>query len=207
MSFIDPDAIPGYRAAVIAEQTDRDLALLETIPICGLPCRQISLRVWMILNQCGNAFIVGGRPATPEEVAVFLWFLSPSYCLSEKERQKFVKRKVLPLFRAGKLAWCVAEICVHLRRAFRDAPGGGGNRKEYVNPCAAVIDSIASEYGWTADYIMALPIAALFLYQRAARMRHNPKAVMFNESDEFLSLHLRQRMEQQQNPPVGNGEN
>lgn len=201
MSYIDPDTIPGYREAIAQERADRDLALMETIPICGLSCRQLSLRTCILLNECDNAFISGGRVATPEEVAVFLWFLSPDYCLDPKARERFVKKKVAPIFKAGKFLWCVMEINQHLRRAFRDSPGGGMRNKEYVNAGAAVVDTLASEYGWSARDILEMPLASIFLFQRAARMRRNPKAPMFNESDQLLSKHLQERMRQASEPP------
>jgi hypothetical protein len=202
MSLIDPDAIPGYREAIEQERADRDLAMMDRVPICGLQCRQISLRIWMLLNLCGNVFIAGGGTATKEEVAVILWMLSDAYCLNEKARQKWVKRNVRPLFQAGKFLWCVGEINQHLRRAFRDAPGGGKGSKQYVNAAAGVVDYLASEYGWSAREIMEMPIASLFLYQRAARMRHNPRAPMFNESDQILSRYMQDRVRGSEAPKV-----
>ena len=194
MSFLDPNVLPGFREAVEKERALRDLSLMDTVPICGLSCRQLSLRMWVLLRECGNALVLGGMPS-PEEIAVFLWFLSPDYCLEEKKRQKFVRSKVAPALKSLGLIGCIREIRAHMDHAFLDSPGGSGSeRKEYVTPAVSIIDFLASEYGWTDSHIMDLPLERLFLYQRAAILRRNPKALLTNESDGIISRHLRERM-------------
>lgn len=189
------DQVPGLAQAIEEERTNRDLALMDTLPVCGMPCRQVSIKTLVLLRQFGNAFIIGGAIPGPEHVAVFLWMHSPDYCLNEKARLRFVEGKVWPLMKSGRFAWCVMEIMAHLKRSFQDSPGGSGGGKEYVNPGAGIVDFLASEYGWTDDHILNLPIARVFLYQKAARIRRRPDLPRFNPSDGLISQWLRERMQ------------
>ena len=193
MSFLDPRSIPGYREAVEMEEANRDLALFDTVPICGLSCKPMSVRSWVLLRQMGDRFVTGSSMPTPEDIAVFLWIHSPEYRLDEKFRIKWVKRHIRPLFKSHGVGWCIDQINRHIERSFQDSMGGGGGGKSYINSAAGVVDLIASQYGWTDQHILDMPLARIFLFQRAIIMRHNPKKPMSNGSDRVLSDYMVQR--------------
>ena len=189
------DEIPGLAAEMEREQSVRELSMLDTIILCGIPCRQLSIRTHTLLVGMKSPFIVPGRVAEPEDIAVYLWL----HCLdyeagNESKRVRWVKRNVRPLIAAGRYGLCIAEISSHLMNTFMDSPGPGTrDGKEYFLGSAALVDSVASEYGWTDDYIMNVPLSRLFQYQRAMRKRYDRHASLSNPSDRLISEHLQGR--------------
>lgn len=186
------DDIPQLAGAMEREREVRELSLLDVVIICGIPCRQLSIRTHTLLRGMESPFIVPKGIPSQQDVAVYLWL----HCLDyeagdEKARQRWVKRSVRPLLLAGKYPWCIAEINRHIMNTFMDSPGAGrADGKEYFIGSAGLIDSLASEYGWTDDFIMGVPICRLFQYQRAMTRRYNPKAALSNPSDRLISDHL-----------------
>ena len=194
------DEIPGLAAAVDRESAVRELSLLDTIILCGIPCRQLSIRTHTLLTGMKSPVLVRVTAPKWEDLAVYLWM----HCLeyeagNEKRRQRWVRRNVSPLVKAGRYAQALGEIDLHIENTFMDSPGAGRyDGKQYFLGSAALVDSVAAEYGWTDDYIMALPIGRLFQYQRAMRRRYDPKAPLSNPSDRLLSQYMIERMRQAQ---------
>ena len=199
MSLLQFEEIPGYTEEVNKEQANRESAFLAvTPPICGLPIVHLSLRHWMQLIGCGNRFIRGERPE-PQDVAMFLWFLSPDYSCDATARAKFIAERVRPL----DFLTATREIYAYLRRVFQDIPHGDGTGgKSYTAAVASIVDLLASEYGWTDEHILTLPLARVFQYLRRIEKRLDPKAMQFNRSERLISEWLQRRQE-----PVSTGEN
>lgn len=193
MSLLDYDQIPGFKEAVNREQVNRELAFLPApMPILGVPIRHFNARHHMLLAGCGNRFICGGIPR-PEDVAMFLWFLSPDYRTEPGYREPFVEKKIKDLdYREAVLA-----ILKYLDAVFQDwGSGGGGNEKQFTAPIAAFIDVLAFEYGWTDEAILEMPLARVFQFLRRIQMRKNPRALLFNRSERLVGEYLRNRMAQ-----------
>jgi hypothetical protein len=191
MSLLDYTEIPGYTEAVNTEQSNRDVAFLATTPpICGVLIVHLSLRHWIQLIGCRNRFIRGERPE-PSDVAMFLWFLSPSYSCDPAARARFVTEQVRPL----NFMDVTREIYAYLNRVFQDIPQGDGDTtaKSYTAPVASMIDLLASEYGWQDEHILSLPLARLFQYLRRIEKRRDPKAMQFNRSERLISEWMQKR--------------
>lgn len=197
MSLLDYNQIPGYRAAVNEEQANRELAFLpEPLPISGVPVRHMNARHWIRLTGCGNYFMAGGRPRT-EDVAMMLWFLSPAYSVVPGAREKFIKETVAKL----PFLPTVREIYAMLERTFQDCPSGNnsGHAKQYTAPIASIVDLFASEYGWTDEHTLEMPLARMFQMMRRIEMRLNPKAPQFNRSERHVSAWLADQNEHRRN--------
>lgn len=191
MSFFDPNSVPGYAEAVEAERTNRDLAFIGLpVPLCGVVVRQLTLRHLLLLEHCGNAFICGGIPE-PSDVALFLWFLSPDYCLDPKKRDEFV-RGVARL----KMVESVLAIRAFLDGAFMDAPQNLDGGKAYFSTAAGLVSMLAREFGWDDEAILEKPVARLFQYQKAILHRYRPDLPLFNPSDALISRWLAKRNEE-----------
>lgn len=187
MNLFDPNQIPGYAEAREAEQANRDLAFLNfPMPLCGVLVRQFSLKHLIILGNCGNPFVTGGAAPSPEQIAQFLWVVSDEYAPDQKKMKKFAAG-------LGSLKYmqAIKDITGYLEAAFQDAPSSGGGGKLYTASCAALVETIAHEFGWDDEQIMNKPVARLFQYIRLIRKRHDPKALLFNRSDSVISNHLR----------------
>lgn len=186
--------IPGYAEAVNAEQANRELAFLPTPPpICGVPVRHLNARHHILLAGCGNRFVCGGGRPSEADALFLLWVISPEYSMDRSKRDAWM---------AGRLKeWdfyqVASEIFKYLERVWQDWPRADGvQRKGYTASVAGLVDVLASEYGWSDEAILELPLARVFQYVRRIIMRHNPKAIMFNQSDRLLTDHLLARTEQ-----------
>jgi hypothetical protein len=184
MSLLD---IPEYRAAVNAETVARELAFMPgPLPICGVPIRHMNARHHILLAWCGNAFVTGARPQS-EDVAFFLWALSPDYTTEPGFREAFIAEKV----RGLDFVQAVVAIYRYLDGVWLDWPAGDrGERKHYTAPVASLVDLLATEYGWRDEDILEMPLHRIFQYLRRIAQRRNPKTPQFNASDRVLSAHL-----------------
>jgi len=197
MSLLHYDEIPGYREAVNREASNRELAFLPfPLPICGIQIRHLNARHHTLLVGCGNRFVVGGL-ARREDVAMFLWFLSPEYAPGTAARDAWLKRALHKL----DFNQATDEIREYLEAVLQDWPasGGGGGGKSYFAPIASLVDLLASQYGWSDEAILEMPLRRVFQYCRAIEARLNPKAVQFNRSDKLVGEWLKRRMATQQN--------
>jgi len=195
MSLLNLAEIPGYADAVRSEREARDLAFCDwPVPLCGLNVHQFTLTHLLILGNCENAFVTGGKAPEVEDVAFFLWVVSPDYVPNDNAaRNRFLRsiRRKVKFFAA------VREIGEYVQAAFQDAPqGGAGETKSYTSFAATYCDLFASEYGWDDSQTMRKPIARLFQLYRRIQKRANPRAILFNQSDRVLSRHLASQMTQ-----------
>jgi hypothetical protein len=191
MSLLDYTEIPGYTEAVNAEQSNRDVAFLATTPpICGVSIVHMGLRHWIQLIGCRNRFIRGERPE-PGDVAMFLWFLSPVYSCDPASRARFIAEQVRPL----DFITVTREIYAYLNRVFQDIPQGDNAslEKSYTAPVASIVDLLASEYCWTDEHILTLPLARVFQYLRRIEKRRDPKVMQFNRSERLISKWMQKR--------------
>lgn len=184
------DLIPGYREAVEREDADRREAFVQAPEmVCGIDAAPLTLERVALLESVGSPFMVGGVPE-PGDVALFLWVISPGYRPGDaRARDRFIRRcRRLPYAQA-----CV-EIESYVSAAFADAPAGrAGEHRPVAYWAAAVVDALASEYGWVDDAILRLPLRRLWQYWRCARRRHDPKAIFIDRSDKVRGEWLRQR--------------
>lgn len=76
-----------------------------------------------------------------------------------------------------------------LKEEFRDAPVGGSkrDRKTPITSLAGtIIDMLASEYGWTLEQIMDLPVRAAWVLIRAIIKRKDPDTLLGNPTDRII---------------------
>lgn len=176
------DKIPGYRAAVERENALRDAAFLD-LPerICGFEVRPLTPSLFIALDGAGSPFVSGG-PAEPADVSVFLWAISTEYTRCDEARSRFITRT-----RAVEFSAACKEISDYLADAFQDCPptsaAEGCEIIPYASWTSAVIDLLASEYGWGQAEILGMPLKCVFQYVRRIQKRRNPGKTLFNRSD------------------------
>lgn len=92
MPRFNPLELNGFAEAVWQERLVRDVAFLQmTYDLAGYTVREMTLPDYLVLRMAGNA-AVDRRTPSVEEMAAFLWLLSPGYSRSEKARRKFYRR-------------------------------------------------------------------------------------------------------------------
>lgn len=170
MSNLTAEEIPGFQAALDREQNLRNLAMDgQVIPLCGRLVRQLTLRHVVRLSGCENHFITGGT-LDPAEVAVFLWIVSPQYCLDPAKRDAFYQAALRLDFQKA-----FREINAYLDDALWDCDSGGGDPrvlvKSYYSYAARLVSFLALHFHWDDDAILDKPIARLFQYERVIQKR------------------------------------
>ena len=187
MSLLSLKSIPGYVEAVEREQNQREFAFTDApVPLCGIHVRQLTLHHLLVLMQCENAFVRGGEIGV-EDIAFFLWVISPDYCMNNDAARAAFMRGIVAI----KYREAVAAINAFIGEAFMDSPGGRGvDGKSYMSFVAVYVDIFASEYGWETDYITHQPIARLMQLVKCIRLRKKPGAIMFNPSDRIITDYL-----------------
>jgi len=188
---------PGFREAVERQSAIRDNAFLDAelpVNICGITIRHMIARDYLILDALGSPFIVGGRFPADFDAVEFLWHLQVRQPFSQlwfsyRCGKKFVGKPVLE------------QIMDYVKDTFQDAPGGGrGGAVADVGFLAAMVDTLASEYGWDESKVagppgVAIPLRRLFQYMKRIRLRTDPNAISFNPSDAIISRELRLKRE------------
>jgi hypothetical protein len=190
--------VPGLREACETEARLRDDAFLGAPEfICGIEVEPLTLDRFILLNAFGSPFICGGRPVRADDVALFLWVLSPQY-----SRAMAVQRALWPLSRQAARGWLLVSRCIFVRRLRRldaaqaieavqdyvdtalfDAPKGGSKRSgglAYWSMFASIVLAIAAETGWTENAIRKMPVRRVWQYWRMVRVRKDPEAHVFN---------------------------
>jgi hypothetical protein len=180
--------IPGLAEAVEKEASRRVAAFTPApVEVAGVVLSPLTPAKLAVLESIASPVLAEEFPE-PEHLAVFLWYCSEDFCVDLKARNRFLSRIAdVDYYKA------LTEAQDWLASQFEDAPTTGSNdsKPSYVSWIASIVDAVASEYGWPEAEIMQIPFQRLTQYLRCIRMRHDPKAVMFNPSDKVKSEFMR----------------
>lgn len=175
------DQIPGYREAVAAEERRRLLAFVAVNEdLCGLQVKPMTLGHIITLSAIRNAFVEGMEPRISDVLQV-LTILHPHY---ETDRKKARKEAIKAILKTGGMV-AAQQIQGFIREALADLPGSSDDSEKagkWAWP-ATLVDMLASEYGWTEAEIFSCPVKRALQYMRVITRRHDPKAILVNESD------------------------
>lgn len=162
------------QAAAARAQFNRNAAFAPVNErICGIEV--LPLTVWHVtaLDAINSPFVSGSQTApTPEQIAAFIWLVHPHYSPRSRFRRWRVLRRVAHL---GYLE-AVNAVVGYVNEAFSDRPAGreAAGRKSttsYFSMAAAIIDELASEYGWPESAVLHLPLKRAFQYIACIRAR------------------------------------
>lgn len=133
-----------------------------------MPVRDMTLRHYFTLHGINSPFITG-EDYLPEDIAIFLWVLSPEYVPCQLAKKEFFKKAI-----KVKLLEAISQISEYMERTFADAEANNENEKPSKYACflAYQIDLLAHEYSWTIDYILELPLRQIFQLNSAIGQRY-----------------------------------
>jgi hypothetical protein len=181
---------PKYLAALDRESFIRSAAFIDWPErICGLQVRPLTFGQIIRLELLSSPFVSGGMP-TPDDVRTALWILSVDY----SPRSNW--RKLVFHLRLSNVGYgdAVTGIREHIDEAFMDAPPAPKHASgpPYCSQAAHIVDTFADEYGWSIEYVLNVPVKALFQLLKRQMKRVNPKAIVFNPSDSVRAELLRE---------------
>lgn len=177
--------VPGLAEALAWEERTREEAYLGLCaPIAGVPVKLLTLRRLTFLLRARSAFFFG-RPAGPEDVSQFLWIVSPRFRPRDLDGRALFLADLCAGDALVDLASTVAQIGDYLDAAFGDAPAveeksGSQGNLPVTSFAAALVDTLAREYGWSRREIMRSPLSVLYQQLRRIAQHHNPKAVFIS---------------------------
>lgn len=160
-----------------AKELDRRqaaLAFLETVEVIGgFEIAPLSLRKYLFLEYHKSPFLLGTEESLKkEDVISFLWVMSPDFEPTEKSKNRFRRRHFFKFLLWQKIAFVMGEHILRLMEKDRvptsskkEAP------KQSTNWVAKMVDGAASQYGWTEDQILDLPLSRAMAYMKAMAQR------------------------------------
>jgi hypothetical protein len=213
------EIIPGLRAAVEAETLVRDAAFYPvTENVGGFECRPMNLRDFMILRTTKNPLLFNETPS-PEELAAFLWLLSPSYNAQGHGKKKFLRkcRKAFmpPMYLAlwntkrararhylrwekkdAALARLIKAAQDYMAETFQDRPPVkatliGGYEAQYFSDAAGLCATLAREFHYSQEEVLSMPMKCLFQFLNEMRQHHGSEIPLTNPSGKVRADWLR----------------
>ena len=149
----------------IKQESEREIKLriAAYLPVItdvgGIKLRQMTLGDVVECDYAENKLIIGGLPDATD-YAHFFWLLRP------KGTQQNEKEYIADCRRKWKNESVRNAVATYIENQFMDAPAGNSSSasgqidsKLWINP---MLDTFASEYGWTVEHIFSQPIARLF---------------------------------------------
>jgi len=187
MSALLDNLTQRYRAALTKEADIRlaSLAYNEDNLTCigGVWIMPLTLRHCAYLEGSTNAFIVGGKVEL-KDVGLFLWITCKDFDLNDYEkRDQFYREHAVAAMGVPDV---VDQLSSYIKDAFQDAPGSGGEARSsppIVSWIATLVDLLASEYKWSDDSVLDMPIARVWQYYRCISQRKSEKFHPVNQSD------------------------
>ena len=157
-----------------AREQDRAQVALSFLPIIvplgRFEITPLTVEKMLWLEQVESPFVTGGEPARVDVLA-FLWICSPQFRIGEKYGKRFCLNHCF--IRWKKYAVWIFDYMTDLSETM-----GGGNAKDGVdmNWLPSTIDAFASQYHWSHDEIMKMPIQRVSILAHAMTSRLSEKA-------------------------------
>lgn len=172
------DIIPGLAKAeddFVLGQTE---AFLNVEPlICGkIKLLPFTAQMFIELDAADSPFFRPDSSPAPEHVAMFLWRCSPEFSrykwYSTWKMNRFIKRVAhIPYGQA------VVEITEYLERAYAPLPAVKRKvtaTRSFASWPSHLVHAFASEYGWSEETILNLPLRRLYQYMNRIIESNDP---------------------------------
>lgn len=180
--------------AVFAELNKSDISnrrrkiLKKYLEAHRFEVNQLTPTHFILLDFANSPFINSDRPATLQDALDFIWIVSPEFVANDGEKYlEFIKKH-----KNADASYLIEEIQEYMQYSMLDfvSPNKNGqDKKSNEAPKYAwiipYIDLLASQYGWTSDYIMHLPLSLISQFTRVIDERQSiqfgKKATLWNK--------------------------
>lgn len=145
----------------------------------------LTVEKFLLLEQLKNRLVTKGDPG-PDDVAAFLWVLSPDFDPEPKAGKRAMKK-----FKRRKWHLYLPDLYEYLGKVAEFARG-----KSKSTPSAWVaglVDMLASQYAWTVAEIMATPMAQVFQLASRIRSRLANDSISFSPRADALQTEFMQK--------------
>lgn len=170
------ELIPGLAKA------ERDFQALQIegflgveAPIAGVEVRPFTPRMFLELDFAGNELLAGVRDPDPIHVEQFLWRISAGFSREggDLSNRASPRRTVVAALACHPYIETVEQIHEYVKLSWASEPmpfnrSDGKKRRRRPRSAgtwiSAIVDAIASQYGWPEDVILDCPFRRLFQY-------------------------------------------
>ena len=177
----------------LAEAREKDRATVALsflpliVPLGRFEIVPLTIEKLLWLEQIESPFI-NGKPPRREDVLAFLWICSPQFRVGEKYGKRFCWKNCFINWEryAQLVAEYVQEVCKSL--------GGKSDQGAMdSNWLPSMVDAFASQYHWTAEQIMSMPVtrATMLVASINARVSEKPTPTFNAEADRVRHEMLR----------------
>lgn len=209
------------RAAREREQFARSAAFLPvTESIGGFDVLPMTLTHLVLLRVARSPLLSGGRFPSPEDLAAFLWILSPEFttapgparaCFLKRCREEFMPvrkpwlRTSLAMViwerkeadRLARAAGLINAARAYVDEAFMDAAppdDKSSARKEYFESAIGICAMFGREFGWSEETTMRMPLKRILQYRKEIERDRGSKTLC-NPSDSVVAKWQREQEE------------
>ena len=158
--------------------------------VFGVLLEPLSLRKLLYLEEI-DCPLIHEQESNLEDVIHFVWVCSGEFTLDKSGYENFRKKLKLKNQDVSK------EISEYIETSFRFIGFSAGKASDDEHFATGVIDLLGDNYGWTADYILDLPLNQTFQLISAIIKRMHIQAgkppISFNrEEDEIKARFMRE---------------
>ena len=160
----------------------------ECETICGVEVVHFTPLIMLRLEAVGNRFICGGS-VEYDDILQFLWAISKDYKENKQAGDKFYKKWGRKL----KFSELYDDIKKYLEVQIssedvieRELEGIDYDKVDSKSDpsvkywISSLVDALASQYGWTVEYILNMPISQIKQLQDRITDRLNPSKIQFD---------------------------
>ena len=189
---------PRIQAAKAADNRDRHRFFCDDLEetIGDFPAVVLTLERYLLVSLEGVFDDGEDDPRIP--VLRFLWIVSPDYSNDPAAVQDFVRshRDLDPMPYPEHIREYMDRAFAYAAKKSSNGKGDKGGSKESSEWFSSIVDTIASEYGWSERDIMRLPLPRLFLYVGRIRQRLGLDSATFSaEADRLKDEFMRESNE------------
>lgn len=174
--------------------------------ICGIKVRTMTILDYILLERSHSPFISRQEP-TLEEIAFFLWALSPEFIsytgrtgwrgwlyFLEPVEAFFHGRKVKRMFGLNMPASsepAVVKSFEYIDTMFYDSPPAlASGQESCLGYLTGWFDAMQSEYHFSSEQVWSMGLPELFQRLNAIRQRNNPNVPQFNKDTDDVKLFI-----------------
>lgn len=178
-------------AAHKAETLRESAYVISSFLVAGVEIRELTLSDVALLSAINSPYINGGS-VTQDDMVLFMWVLSPQYArFRAKSGQAGWRERLSQQWFAAKLCWVESEeigrdIDEYLEVIYLDSPAGDGGESKgstqfsTVSYQASYVNILATEYSWSEEHILSMPLRRVFQYTNLICNKHDPDGISFN---------------------------
>lgn len=199
----------GMADAIAHQKMVRELSFLPlTENVAGYELIPLTVEKYTILSFAGNPLLFGGLPS-PEQLAQFLWLLSPQYTpQGGASKRRFLRRcrefftgvgsarffKTSGRRRIARASEIIEACRKYVFDAMADRPpskprANGAVEDAFCDACWFCA-ALGREYGYPQSEVMVMPLKRVFQFINEAKLHHDRNAPIRKVASEFTGKWL-----------------